>query len=225
MAHFFIAGTDTEIGKTYAACALIHALRLAQPQARVAALKPIAAGTDELGRNEDVERLKAAANVSLPAEVMTPYLFAPAVAPHVAAAEAGVRIDIGKIVASFAAATAVADHVVVEGVGGFRVPLDDETDTADLAVALGQPVILVVGMRLGCLNHALLSAEAIAARGLTLAGWIANCIDPEMVRPQASVDTLRARLAGPLLGILPFDPTQQAARAAGQLAAAASRLV
>jgi dethiobiotin synthetase len=225
MTRFFIAGTDTEIGKTYAACTLIHALRRARPQARVAAMKPIAAGTDEHGRNDDVERLKAAANVALPAEVMTPYLFAPAIAPHVAAAEAGVRIDIAKVLQNFAAIAAVADHVVVEGVGGFRVPLDAETDTADLAVALGLPVILVVGIRLGCLSHALLSAEAIQARGLSLAGWIANCVDPAMARPQASVDTLRSRLTAPLLGILPFDAGRQPARAACRLEAAINALI
>lgn len=209
MSAWFIAGTDTEIGKTHTACALIASL-VARGR-RVAAMKPIAAGTDESGRNDDVERLRARANVAVPQEWMTPYLFAPAIAPHLAALEDGRRIEIDTIVEAFSRIAALADDVVVEGVGGFRVPLGDQTDTADLAVALRLPVILVVGLRLGCLSHALITAEAIAARGLTLAGWIGNHIDPAMLRQEANIAALKARLPAPCLGILPHDPADPAA--------------
>lgn len=202
MSAWFIAGTDTEIGKTHAACALIAAL--VASGRRVAAMKPIAAGVDVDGRNDDVERLRAVANVDLPRELMTPYLFAPPIAPHLAAAEAGQRLEIPPIVAAFRQIAALADDVVVEGVGGFRVPLNDAEDTADLALALGLPVILVIGLRLGCLSHALLTAEAIAARGLTLAGWIGNHIDPAMERQQGNVAALNARLPAPCLGLIAF---------------------
>ena len=215
MTAWFIAGTDTEIGKTHAACALIAA-RVTSGR-RVAAMKPIAAGTDRAGRNDDVERLRAVANVEVPRALMTPYLFAPAIAPHLAAQEAGVRIEIAPIVAAFRQLASLADDVVVEGVGGFRVPLGDTEDTADLARALGLPVILVVGLRLGCLSHALLTAEAIERRGLTLTGWIGNHIDPAMERQAANAAALGQRLNAPCLGLLPFDPAGDARRASACL--------
>lgn len=200
---WFVTGTDTGVGKTFAAGALLHAWRAAGY--RALGMKPIAAGIDATGQNEDVLRLAAASGIAAPARLVNPYLFAAPIAPHVAAAEAGVTIDIVLIEAAFAALHDYADIVVVEGVGGFRVPLDAHHDTADLAVALGLPVILVVGLRLGCLNHALLTAEAIAARGLQLAGWIANRLDAGMLRPEASIEALRSRLAAPLLGDLPHS--------------------
>lgn len=212
MSTWFVTGTDTEVGKTHAACALIAAL--AARGRRVAAMKPIAAGVDEQGLNDDIERLRAVATVEVPRQLMTPYLFEPAVAPHLAAAEIGVNIEIPVITAALRQMEALADDVVVEGVGGFRVPLNDRQDTADLAVALGRPVILVVGLRLGCLSHALLSVEAIAARGLKLAGWIGNHIDPAMERQSANIAALAARLAAPCLGLLPFDPAATAIESA-----------
>ena len=202
MSHaYFLTGTDTEIGKTFVTCALL--LRAGQLGLTAAGIKPVAAGTDAAGRNEDVERIRAASNVELPADVINPYRFAPAIAPHLAAAEAGVSIDFARIAAACAVARQQADLVIVEGVGGFRVPLGVDRDSADLAVALALPVILVVGLRLGCINHALLTAEAIAARGLTLAGWVANRIDPDMARTDDNVATLRERLGAPLLGSVP----------------------
>lgn len=215
MSAWFIAGTDTEVGKTHAACALIAAL-VAQGR-QVAAMKPIAAGVDAAGHNDDVERLRAVANVDLPRQLMTPYLFAPPIAPHLAAAEAGVSIEIPTIVAAFRQIQSLADDVVVEGVGGFRVPLNDDEDSADLAVALNLPVVLVIGLRLGCLSHALLSAEAIARRGLKLAGWIGNHIDPAMARKNANIAALETRLDAPCLGLLPFDPSRDAAAAGAWL--------
>lgn len=220
----FVTGTDTEVGKSLAASALLHAC-VAQGW-RAAAMKPIAAGAvwrDGRLVNDDVEQLAAAANVALPLALTTPYLFEEPAAPHLVAASAGVRLDLAHIVACYRQIAAQADLVVVEGVGGFRVPLDDTHDTADLAVALGLPVVLVVGIRLGCINHALLSADAIAARGLRLAGWIGNCVDPRMNRRQANLDTLQLRLArdyqAPLLGVVPYltEPTAALAAACLQL--------
>lgn len=198
---WFVTGTDTEIGKTHACCALLHALRLRGFQA--VGMKPVAAGTDANGHNDDVERLLAASTVLVTRGEVNPYLFERPIAPHVAAADAGVHIDLDTILTAYRQLATRAEAVVVEGVGGFCVPLDDQADTGDLAVALNLPVILVVGLRLGCINHALLTAEAIAARGLSLAGWIANCIDPAMEQPQATISTLSRRLRAPLLGTLP----------------------
>lgn len=212
-AAWFVTGTDTGVGKTFATCALLHAFR--RRGLTAVGMKPIAAGTSADGQNDDVRCLAAASSLAAPAALVNPYLFAPPVAPHVAAAEAGVRIDIARIGKAFSELRELAEIVLVEGVGGFRVPLDDAVDTADLAVALDVPIILVVGLRLGCLNHALLTVEAIAARGLRLGGWIANRIDPDMARPLANIEALRMRIAAPLLGTLPN--TADAASVATQL--------
>ncbi len=218
----FVTGTDTEIGKSLAASALLHGY--AARGWRAAAMKPIAAGAVRHGTqllNDDVEQLRAAANVQLPRHLTTPYLFEEPAAPHLVAAAAGVVLDMGHIVACYREVAAQADLVVVEGVGGFRVPLDDRFDTADLAAALGLPLVLTVGIRLGCISHALLTAEAIAARGLHLAGWIANCVTPDMPHRQANIDTLTLRLArdhaAPLLGTIPFLAEPSAALAAAHL--------
>ncbi|MBI2305811.1 MAG: dethiobiotin synthase [Rhodocyclales bacterium] len=200
---YFIAGTDTEIGKTHAACALLHAFR-AQGRSAVG-MKPVAAGTAADGINEDVAALIAASSVAAPRALVNPWCFAAAVAPHIAARESGVTIRPEPVLAAFAELGKLAEVVVVEGVGGFLVPLDEDSgfDAADLAAALALPIILVIGMRLGCLNHALLTQEAIKARGLTLAGWIANRVDPEMGRFAENLATLQARLDAPLLGVIP----------------------
>ena len=212
---YFLTGTDTEIGKTFITCALLH--RAALDGLQAAGLKPVAAGTDEAGLNDDVEAIRAASTVELPRRIINPYCFKPAIAPHIAAAEAGVRIKFSTIKASCDTARQQAELVIVEGVGGFCVPLGDAGNTADLAAALGLPVILVVGMRLGCINHALLSAEAIAARGLKLAGWVANRIDPAMSRFDENLATLQTLLTAPLLGIVPYGPEGGARGAAAFL--------
>lgn len=204
---WFITGTDTDVGKTFVACALLHALRARGLTA--IGMKPVAAGTDADGLNDDVEALLAASGVNAPRELVNPYLFAPAIAPHIAAAEARRNIDIAPIVAACTALRGMADALLVEGVGGFCVPLGPTIDSADLAQQLGLPVILVVGMRLGCINHALLSEQAIAARGLKLAGWIANGIDPQMSRRAENLAALEERLAAPLLGVIPPHCTPQ----------------
>lgn len=209
---YFLTGTDTEIGKTFITCALLHRAR--RDGLRAAGLKPVAAGTDAAGLNEDVENIRAASSVDLPRALVNPYCFAPAVAPHIAAAEAGVVIDFAPIRAACAAARQEADVVIVEGVGGFCVPLGADQGSDDLAVDLGLPVIMVVGMRLGCISHALLTAEAIAARGLKLASWVANRIDPAMSRFEENLAALQSRLKAPLLGVVPHGPAGGAAGAA-----------
>ena len=206
---WFVAGTDTEIGKTFVACALLHALR--DQGLTAIGMKPVAAGTDENGRNDDVEALIAASGVEAPRELVNPYLFAPAIAPHIAALEENRSIDIERIAQSFAALRPLADAIVVEGVGGFCVPLGPRSDAADLAQRLALPVILVVGMRLGCISHALLTEQAIAARGLTLAGWVANRIDPKMARFDENLASLEERLTAPLLGVIPASSSPEKA--------------
>lgn len=203
---YFLTGTDTEVGKTFITCALLH--RAAQQGLRAAGLKPIAAGTDAAGLNEDVENIRSASNVSLSRQLINPYCFKAAIAPHIAADEEGVAIEFAPIKKTLDQALLAADFVIIEGVGGFKVPLGNEGDSADLALALNLPLILVVGMRLGCINHALLSAEAIQQRGLQLAGWVANQIDPAMPRFEENLTTLRHALPAPLLGIAPFDPSR-----------------
>lgn len=200
----FVTGTDTGVGKTLAACGLLHALR--GHHARVVGMKPVAAGTVCMaGRpaSEDALALRAASSIDVPPDLDNPVLLPDPLSPHLAAARAGVRIEVAGLARSYRALAQLADAVVVEGAGGFHVPLN-ETDTgADLAQALGLPVVLVVGLRLGCLNHALLTAEAIRARGLALAGWIANHIDPAMLAPADNIDYLRQRLGAPLLAVIP----------------------
>jgi dethiobiotin synthetase len=191
----FVTGTDTEIGKTFVSAALLRGF--AHAGLRATALKPIAAGAyerDGVWHNEDADQLDAAASVLLPPEIRTPFLLKEPAAPHIAAALEGVTLDMARIVDCYEAACERADAIVVEGVGGFRVPLTATEDTADLAVALGLPVVLMVGMRLGCISHALLTAEAVTARSLKLVGWVANRIDPAMTFPEENIDALRERL-------------------------------
>ena len=214
----FVTGTDTEIGKTLISSALLHGLVQAGVQA--AGMKTVAAGAemrDGVLHNDDADRLAAAANVKLPQDLAVPYLLREATAPHRAAALQGVRIDGAHILACHARIAELADAVVVEGVGGFRVPLSDDFDTADLAQQLGLPVVLVVGLRLGCISHALLTAEAIMARGLKIGGWAANLIDPQMRHAEANLEALQARLDAPLLGYVPRLPVASAAAAARYL--------
>jgi len=213
--NWFVTGTDTGIGKTLVSSAMLSLL--AGSGLRAVGMKPVAAGLEERDgewRNGDVEQLRAAGNVDAPLALRSPYLLRAPMSPHLAAREEGVHIALQPMLAAFAELSARADAVVVEGVGGFCVPFGDDLDSADLAVALGLPVILVVGLRLGCLNHALLSAEAIRARGLVLAGWVASMVDPSMLAPQANLQTLRARLGAPLLGIVPHLEHPDAASAA-----------
>jgi dethiobiotin synthetase len=201
----FVTGTDTDVGKTLVSCALLHAL--VQTGARACGMKPVAAGAalrDGAWHNDDADRLAAAGNVAMLPTLTTPYLLHEAAAPHIAAELEGIAIDAVPIIAAYLEIAAASDAVVVEGVGGFRVPLADNFDSADLAQQLDLPVVLVVGLRLGCINHALLTVEAIAARGLVLAGWIANEIEPDMRFADENIEALLLRIPAPLLGRVPW---------------------
>ena len=219
-----VTGTDTEIGKTLVSCALLRGF--AKTGLSAAAMKPIAAGAyfnaeDGMWHNEDIDQLDAAAGALLPPEVRTPYLLKAPAAPHIVAAQEGRTLQLAHIVECHREAMRRADVVVVEGVGGLRVPLDHKRDTADLALALAVPVVLVVGVRLGCINHALLTAEAIAKRGLHFAGWVANIVDPAMRFADENIETIRAWLArehgAPLFGTVPHLAPPSAELAATHL--------
>lgn len=214
----FVTGTDTEIGKTLISSALLYVL--GQAGVRAAGMKPLAAGAelrDGTWHNEDVDQLHDAAPLKLPRELTTPYLLRTPAAPHIAAAQECVLIEPRHIIASYERVRAQAEAVVVEGVGGWRVPLTHGYDTSDLARQLGLPVILVVGLRLGCINHALLTAEAIASRGLKLAGWVANTVDPAMGHMDGNIEAIAARISAPLLGHVPRLEHPTAAAAAAYL--------
>lgn len=205
---FFVTGTDTGVGKTELACGLIQALQVAGYSA--VGMKPVAAGARRVQgrlRNADAELLDRSSRVRAPATLRNPYIFTPPIAPHIAAAEAGVTVDIDVLVRRCQALSQRADVVIVEGAGGFLVPLGERVDMAALAMALDLPVIMVVGMRLGCLSHALLTAEAIERRGLTLAGWVANRIDARMHRYRENVRSLQTRIHAPLLADVPSIPS------------------
>lgn len=205
MTSWFVTGTDTGIGKTWVSVALLHALKLSGRTA--IGMKPIASGCERTSkglRNEDAVQLLQASMPPVAYDRINPYAFEPPIAPHIAARDAGVNIDLDYLAQLHADLSKEAECVVVEGVGGWLVPLGPDLTVADLAVRLGLPVILVVGMRLGCLNHALLTAESIRSTGLPLAGWVANVIDPSMVALQENMRALENRLSAPFLGVIPY---------------------
>ena len=202
---FFVTGTDTEIGKTTIAASLLHAARLAGLS--TAAAKPVASGCEQTAaglRNDDALALLGQCSLALDYAEVNPFAFAPAIAPHLAAREAAVELSVARLRPAVQQVLARgADFTLVEGAGGWRVPLAGRETLADLAVALELPVILVVGVRLGCINHAVLTAEAIARDGLHLAGWVANIVDPQTSRLEENLATLAERLPAPCLGRVP----------------------
>ncbi|KPZ15381.1 dethiobiotin synthase [Pseudomonas syringae group genomosp. 3] len=204
-AAYFITGTDTDAGKTTVAAGLLHAARL--KGLSTASGKPVASGcvmTAEGLRNSDALALQAECSIELDYDEVNPLAFAPAIAPHLAALEAGVVLTVGSLLQPMRhILDKQADFTLIEGAGGWRVPLAGQHNLSDLAIALGLPVILVVGVRLGCINHAVLTAEAIARDGLHLAGWVANVIDAETSRLEENLATLRERLPAPCLGRVP----------------------
>jgi len=202
-AGFFVTGTDTGVGKTLVACALMEGLRSAGIS--VVGMKPVAAGR-EGGRWLDVEALGDASSVRAPKGAINPYAFEAAIAPHIAAARAGVEMDLQKILAAYRELGRLAEVVIVEGAGGLLVPLNGRETTADLVRVLGVPVVLVVGMRLGCLNHALLKRDAMTSAGLRCAGWVANCLVAEMPELERNVEALAKRLDCAFLGKIPHRP-------------------
>ena len=201
----FITGTDTGVGKTRIATALLRAF--AGRGLRAVGMKPIAAGCERVDGalvNADVTALTSASTVAALDDLINPYRFQPAIAPHLAAELAGETISLQRIRDAYVALAARADRVVVEGAGGFLVPLNEREDFGDLARLLELPVLLVVGMRLGCLNHALLTAEAVQRRGLQFAGWVANRLDATTPAFEQNVQALCKRIDAPMLGIVPF---------------------
>ena len=214
MKGLFLTGTDTDCGKTRVAVALAHALRAAGY--RVAPFKPVAAGAERRSaglRNADAETLIAACGGGWDYGLVNPYCFAPPVSPHLAAAEAGEVVDATVLRGAAEQLAAQADLLLVEGAGGWLAPLGSGINIEDLALALGRPVVLVVGLRLGCLNHAQLSADRIRRSGAGLAGWIGSMVDPGMARCEENIATLRDLLPAPCLGILPpLAPGESGAR-------------
>ncbi len=219
----YITGTDTGIGKTFASCALLHALR--QRGARAVGMKPVASGCERTPagwRNEDALALQAASHPTPAYDDLNPFALPAPLAPEIAAAEAGVELSLAPLLSAFGRLRADADTVVVEGVGGWLAPLSATLDQADLVHALQLPVVMVVGMRLGCLNHARLTAQAIAASGSRCIGWIANEVDPQMARRDENFALLQARLPMPCWGRLPYAPGAAPAYMAAHLAIAGS---
>lgn len=213
--NYFVTGTDTGVGKTLISCALLYAF--AAQGKSVAGMKPVAAGAGEDGLNDDVKQLRAATNIFASLGQINPYSFIHPIAPHIAARNAGVSINLDRIVESYKELAAQAEVVIVEGAGGFQIPLNDRQDSADLTVALGLPLILVVGMRLGCLNHALLTVRAIHDCGLTCAGWVANVLDADMAALDENIQALQQRIKAPLLGVVQHQATPDAHAIARQL--------
>ena len=226
MKGVFVTGTDTGIGKTRISVALLQVLGRAG--AKTVAMKPVASGGDATAeglRNGDALALQSAASLERPYELVNPYCFAPPIAPHLAAREAGVEISLEKICASYDLLCRDADAAVVEGVGGWQVPLSETLELPDLVRELELPVLLVVGLRLGCLNHALLTARALEADSVEVLGWVANAVDPAFERPEANLATLQAALGMPLLGRLEYAPEDDTAASAAALEDACRRVL
>ena len=211
----FITGTDTDCGKTHAACALMCAYK--SQGLRVIGFKPVASGSQKVAGkliNDDVERLTAHANVQLPLEVVNPYIFEPPISPHFAAAQAGEEIQLEKIVNAYQQCREAADIVIVEGAGGWRVPLSPTLDIAALATALNIPTVVVCGLRLGCINHMRLTCNDISSQGVEISAWVANQIDPHYANLEATVATISQATSLPLLATLDFQQRPEPTAAA-----------
>lgn len=207
-AGFFVVGTDTEVGKTLVSGALI--LKLREQGRKVIGFKPVVAGTYQDGNgdllNEDLETLRIASNLKPGEMQLCPYVLGVPAAPHLVAANSGLRLELDPIMQALNKVQSQADLVVAEGAGGFLIPLNDLQDLGDVAKKIDFPIVLVVGMKLGCLNHALLTYEAIKTRGLSIAGWVANTLSPEMSLLQENIETLKGKIDAPFLGLIPTLP-------------------
>lgn len=204
--RFFITGTDTDIGKTVASAQLIRGF--CNSGYKTIGMKPVASGcilSGDILLNTDVEAHRLASNVNAPIELVNPYRFIPAISPHLAAQDAGVEIDLQHLLNCAQQLSQLADVLVIEGAGGWYAPISEQYAIADLATQLGAPVIVVVGMRLGCLNHAQLTVDAISQRGLVIAGWIANRVDPAFDRYEDNLAFLKQRISAPLLAEIAYD--------------------
>ena len=206
---YFVAGTDTEIGKTLVTAALIYKLNTLNPGS-ACAYKPVVAGTyrngDGMLCNEDLESYALVQDPTIPQSTICPYVLDTPAAPHLVAAAYGKRLELNRMVEAYQTLQSRVTHVIAEGAGGFLTPIDDRLDLSGFAQRIQVPIILTVGMRLGCINHTLLTVEAIKQRGLTLAGWIANCIDPKMAYLNENISTLQNRIKAPLLGSIAHLP-------------------
>ncbi len=205
MSGYFVTGTDTGVGKTVVTLAVMELLK--RRGFEVAGMKPFASGCEQGDaglRNSDAVQIMQACSSGLPYPQVNPYAFEPAIAPHIAATRSGVPIRLAKIVSLCRDLEEAAERVVVEGVGGWEVPLDSDTLLSELACRLELPVILVVGLRLGCINHALLTASAVKSTGLEFCGWVANQLQPRVEAMDEIINTLRERIDAPLLGVLPW---------------------
>jgi len=212
----FVTATDTGAGKTWTTIAMMTALR--RQGLKVAGMKPVATGCEETAaglRNADALSIQAETVEPAAYECINPYAFRPTIAPHLAAQDAGIEIDMNRIVSAYTVLSSHSDVVLVEGVGGWRVPLGRDRFLVDLVRRLDLPVVLVVGLRLGCINHALLTAEVMVTDGVPLLGWVANPVDPEYAEGPRTIDTLTASIPAPLLAALPFLPSLDAGRLAG----------
>jgi len=209
--HIFVTGTDTEVGKTRISVGLMALLQ--QQGLKTAGMKPIASGCDWIDgewKNEDALAMITQSDVTLPYTMINPYAFEPAIAPHIAAKQAEVSICLNTIKKCYQQIKQQADAVVVEGAGGWLVPLNDDDTMADLALKLDLPVVLVVAIKLGCINHALLTVESIQQKGLKLAGWVANHLDTQP-QSDAMIETLTQRIDAPCLGVVPCLETKKSA--------------
>ncbi|MDI1300128.1 dethiobiotin synthase [Methylotenera sp.] len=211
MKSYFVIGTDTNVGKTYVASALVK--HFVAQGLKTVGMKPVASGCELNDKNElineDVTALISASNINAELNLVNPYRFSPAIAPHIAAEQAGVEIDLAVIARAYEKLKDLAEVVIIEGAGGFCVPLNKTETLADLAVQLNIPMILVVGMRLGCINHALLTVEAIQARGLKLAGWVANEIEPNFSMFEENLVSLQQRITAPCLSVVKWESSAQ----------------
>jgi len=215
MKGFFISGTDTGVGKTWMTAALLHAM--GNRGLRVAGLKPLACGGHETRdgwRHDDAVLLMQQATVTLPYEAVNPYPLREPIAPHIAAQRAGLRLSAAALHEACTTLDVELDYLLIEGVGGWEVPINEYETTAHFARMVGFPVIVVVGIRLGCLNHALLTCDAVLRRQLNVTGWIANIIDPQMLMIQENIEALESRLPAPRLATVPYLPRFDAARIA-----------
>ena len=207
---FFITGTDTEIGKTTVSVALMRALK--QHGYKVAGMKPVSAGCEHTAsglRNDDAQKLRRESSIDLPYELINPFAYEPPIAPHIAAAQSGRPIDSATITNAYEKIASQADVVIVEGVGGWAVPIDHRQTMADVAKALNLPIIVVAGIRLGCLNHTLLTYESIKAKGCQIAGWIANHLSENNPVADQNIHYLKQALPITYLGTLPYAAGQQ----------------
>lgn len=208
---YFIIGTDTNVGKTYVASALVR--HFVDAGFKTIGMKPIASGCElnQQGEllNDDVLALSAASNEHASLDLINPYRFVPAIAPHIAAGQTGVEMNLDVINSAYQQLKSLAEIVIVEGAGGFLVPINQQQTLADLAVKLDIPIILVVGMRLGCINHALLTVEAIQVCGLKLAGWVANEIEPNMPMFEENLTSLQQRISAPCLSVVRWQQVVQ----------------